>query len=50
MYETSMNQQDINYIVQLLSKAIQHQDWEAVEEALEYTTEFQDEPTQFEEE
>ncbi len=45
-----MNQSDIDYIVKLLSNAIKHEDWEAVEEALEYMTEFQDDPSQFEEE
>lgn len=44
-----MNQSDINYIVQLLNKAIQHQDWDEISEALEYMIEFQDEPTQLEE-
>jgi len=44
-----MNQSDINYIADLLSKAIKRQDWEAVSEALEYIQEFQDDP-QYEEE
>jgi hypothetical protein len=44
-----MNQSDINYIADLLSKAIKRQDWEAVSEALEYVQEFQDDP-QYEEE
>jgi hypothetical protein len=44
-----MNQTDINNIVELLSKAIKQNDWEAVTEALEYIQEFQDDP-QYEEE
>ena len=44
-----MNQSDINYIADLLSKAMKRQDWEAVSEALEYIQEFQDDP-QYEEE
>ena len=44
-----MNQSDINYIADLLSKAIKRQDWESVSEALEYIQEFQDDP-QYEEE
>ena len=44
-----MNQSDINYIADLLSKAIKRQDWESVSEALEYNQEFQDDP-QYEEE
>jgi hypothetical protein len=44
-----MNQSDINYIADLLSKAMKRQDWEAVSEALEYVQEFQDDP-QYEEE
>lgn len=44
-----MNQSDINYIADLLSKAMKRQDWECVSEALEYIQEFQDEP-QYEEE
>lgn len=47
---TMMNQSDINYIVEQLSKAIKREDWEAVNEVLEYTIEFQDDPHQFEEE
>jgi hypothetical protein len=45
-----MNQSDIDYIVKLLSNAIRHEDWDEVNEALEYVMEFQDTPTQFEEE
>lgn len=45
-----MNQSDIDYIVKLLSNAIKHKDWDGVDEALEYIMEFQDTPTQFEEE
>jgi hypothetical protein len=44
-----MNQIDINNIVELLSKAIKQNDWDAVTEALEYIQEFQDDP-QYEEE
>lgn len=44
-----MNQSDINYIVELLSKAIKQGDWDGVTEALEYIQEFQDDP-QYEEE
>ena len=39
-----MNQTDINYIAELLSKSIKRKDWESVIEALEYVQEFQDEP------
>ena len=39
-----MNQTDINYIVELLSKAIKSEDWDLVIEAHDYVTEFQDEP------
>jgi hypothetical protein len=39
-----MNQSDINYIVDLLSKAIKQDDWDQVTEALEYVQEFQDDP------
>jgi hypothetical protein len=44
-----MNQTDINNIVELLGKAIKHQDWGGVEEALEYLQEFQDTPVYEEE-
>jgi hypothetical protein len=44
-----MNQTDINYIAELLNKAIKRQDWDTVTEALEYVQDFQDEPV-FEEE
>jgi len=44
-----MNQFDINYIVDLLGKAIKREDWESVNEALEYIQDFQDTP-QYEEE
>ena len=44
-----MNQKDINAVVELLSKAIKRNDWDAVTEALEYVQDFQDEP-QYEEE
>lgn len=39
-----MNQEDINEIVKLLISAIKTQDWEVVDEALEYLKEFQDDP------
>ena len=39
-----MNQSDINYIADLLNKAIKRQDWECVSEVLEYVQEFQDDP------
>ncbi len=44
-----MNQTDINHIAELLKKAIRGNDWEYVNEVLEYVQEFQDEP-QYEEE
>ena len=44
-----MNQSDINYIAELLNKAIKGQDWECVMEALEYVQDFQDEPVYEEE-
>lgn len=44
-----MNQNDINYIVELLNKAVKREDWESVTEALEYVQEFQEE-VQYEEE
>jgi len=39
-----MNQTDINYIADLLNKAVKRNDWECVTEALEYVQDFQDEP------
>lgn len=39
-----MNQTDINYVAELLSKAIKRNDWDSVTEALEYVQDFQDEP------
>ena len=45
-----MNQSDIDYIVKLLSNAVKHQDWEEVNEALEYAIDFQDDPSYLEEE
>ena len=39
-----MNQTDINYIVDLLNKALKRNDWDFVNEALEYVQDFQDEP------
>jgi len=39
-----MNQTDINNIVELLNKAIKRNDWDSVNDALEYVQEFQDEP------
>ena len=47
--KTKMNQSDINYIVELLNKAVKRTDWDSVTEALEYVQDFQDEP-QYEEE
>ena len=44
-----MNQSDINYVVELLSKAIKQKDWDAIMDALEYVQEFQEDP-QYEEE
>ena len=44
-----MNQSDINYIVDLLSKALKREDWDVITEAIEYIQEFQDDP-QYEEE
>jgi hypothetical protein len=44
-----MNQSDINYVVELLSKAIKQKDWDVIMDALEYVQEFQEEP-QYEEE
>ncbi len=45
-----MNQSDIENIVKLLSNAIRHQDWDFVEEALEYVEDFQEELSHLEEE
>jgi len=39
-----INQSDINYIVDLLNKAIKQKDWENVIEVMEYIQEFQDDP------
>jgi hypothetical protein len=44
-----MSQSDINYIAELLSKAVKRNDWEFVTEALEYVQDFQ-EDAQYEEE
>jgi hypothetical protein len=44
MTQSTMNQSDINCIVDLLTKAVKHNDWEAVSEAIEYIQEFQDDP------
>jgi hypothetical protein len=44
-----MNQSDINYIVEVLGKAIKQQDWDLVYEIQEYAIEFQETP-QYEEE
>lgn len=44
-----MSQSDINYIAELLTKAIKREDWEFVTEALEFVQDFQEEPV-FEEE
>jgi len=40
-----MNQSDIDELVSLLTKSIKTQDWDLVEEALEYLTDFQEDPT-----
>ena len=48
--QIKMNQTDINYIVNILTNAIKHHDWDMANEVLEYLIDFQDEPTQFEEE
>jgi hypothetical protein len=48
-YKHTMNQSDINYVAELLSKAVKRNDWECVTEALEYVQEFQ-EDAQYEEE
>ena len=45
-----MNESDINNIVKLLTKAIKLEDWELIDEALEYLQEFLDDDSQFEEE
>ena len=39
-----MNQFDIDYLAKLLNGAIRQQDWDSVNEALEYVIEFQDDP------
>ncbi len=39
-----MNQSDLEYLAKTLSVAIKQQDWDSVEEALEYVIEFQDVP------
>ena len=44
-----MNQNDIDYIVKTLNKAIKNRDWDMVSEVQEYVIEFQDDP-QYEEE
>jgi hypothetical protein len=46
---TMINQNDINYLVDLLEKSIKNQDWDLVLEAQEYLIDFQDEPTNLEE-
>jgi hypothetical protein len=44
-----MSQTDINFLVETLNSAIKSQDWDAVQEAIEYLQDFQDDP-QYEEE
>jgi hypothetical protein len=44
-----MNQTDLKYIAELLAKAVKHNDWDSVSEALEFVQEFQEDP-HFEEE
>lgn len=44
-----MSQSDINFLVETLTNALKSQDWEAVQEAIDYLIEFQDDP-QYEEE
>jgi len=39
-----MNQSDFEYLAKLLSNAIKEEDWDAVNEAVEYIIEFQDDP------
>jgi hypothetical protein len=39
-----MNQNDIDYLVKLLNTAIKRQDWDNIDEAIEYLSEFQDDP------
>lgn len=38
-----MNQSDIDILAKLLNNAIKHQDWDEVNEALEYIVDFSDE-------
>lgn len=47
---TTMNQSDIDYIVKLLSNAIKQQDWDEVNEALDYVADFSDDDSYLEEE
>ncbi len=44
-----MNEEDINYVINLLNTSIKEENWEYVLEALEYIQEFQ-EDSQLEEE
>jgi sulfur relay (sulfurtransferase) DsrC/TusE family protein len=44
-----MNQNDIEYIANLLNNAIRNRDWEVITEVQEYIQEFQESPV-FEEE
>jgi sulfur relay (sulfurtransferase) DsrC/TusE family protein len=44
-----MNQNDIEYIANLLNTAIRNRDWEVITEIQEYVQEFQESPV-FEEE
>ena len=45
-----MNQSDIDNIAKLLNSAIKHQDWDEVNEALEYVVDFADDKSYLEEE
>lgn len=40
---STMNQSDIDILAKLLNNAIKQQDWDAVNEALEYVVDFSDE-------
>ena len=45
-----MNQSDIDYLKKLLSNAIKTQDWDEVNEALDYVVDFSDDDSYLEEE
>lgn len=47
---TTMNQSDIKYLKKLLDNAIKTQDWDEVNEALDYVIDFSDDDSYFEEE